>query len=83
MIWVLLWLFRKYVAALARKEQPEHLAATTDSVLGVDEKKEPIGDGVDDIDAELYKHFSDSDTDMVFALLNSAVARRGGFWASL
>ena len=82
LIWVLLWLLRKFVASLASKEQPECQPTRAD------QRKEAIGDGTVDIDVELDEPVedSDSDIDMVIALLICAVSRKGvgfGAWASL
>jgi len=79
LIWVLLWLFRKYVASLGSKGQPECLPIITDPKPGVDQQKESFGDGTVDVDVELYEPVddSDSDIDMVFALLICVVAQKG------
>ena len=66
LIWVLLWWFRKFAASLASKEELEHQVTKTDSELGADHNKEPIGDGTIDIDVEQYEPVPD--VDMVFAL---------------
>jgi len=78
LIWVLLWLFRKFAASLSSKEQPECQPILTDLEPGVDQHKESIGDGTVDIDVELYEPVddSDSDIDMVFALLICALAQK-------
>ncbi|CAD6250975.1 unnamed protein product [Miscanthus lutarioriparius] len=70
---------RKYVASLGSKGQPECLPIITDPKPGVDQQKESIGDGTVDVDVELYEPVddSDSDIDMVFALLICAVAQKG------
>ena len=68
LIWVLLWWFRKFAASLASKEELEHQVTKTDSELGADHNKEPIGDGTIDIDVEQYEPVPDVDIDMVFAL---------------
>ena len=70
LIWVLLWWFRKFAASLASKEEPEHQVTKTDSELGADHNKEPIGDGIIDIDIDVehYEPVPDVDIDMVFAL---------------
>jgi cyclin B len=87
LIWELLWLFRKFAASLASNQgQPEckpilteYQPILTDPEPGVDQQKESIGDGTVDIDVELYEPVddSDSDIDMVFALLICALAQKG------
>jgi hypothetical protein len=79
LIWVLLWLLRKFVASLASKGQPECQPTGADPEPGVDQRKEPIGDGIIDIDVELDEPVDDSDcdVDMVIALLICAVSRKG------
>jgi hypothetical protein len=79
LIWVLLWLLRKFVASLASKGQTECQPTGAGPEPGVDPRKEPIGDGTVDIDVELGEPVddSDSDIDMVIALLICAVSRKG------
>lgn len=68
-------MFRQLAASLARKGQPKCQPILTDPEPGVDQQKESIGDDTVDIDVELYEPVddSDSDIDMVFALLICAV----------
>ena len=70
LIWALLWWFRKFAASLASKGGPEGQVTTTDPGLGADHNKEPIGDGIIDIDIDVehYEPVPDVDIDMVFAL---------------
>ncbi|CAD6218394.1 unnamed protein product [Miscanthus lutarioriparius] len=68
----------KFVACLASKAQPECQPIKTDSAPGVDQHKESVVMPPFDIDAELYKlvHSSDSDIDIVFALLIVLLLRK-------
>ncbi|AQK45693.1 cyclin superfamily protein, putative [Zea mays] len=55
---------RKFVASLASKGQPECQPTGADPEPGVDQRKEPIGDGIIDIDVELDEPVDDSDCDV-------------------